>query len=322
MKRFVVALGAVAGVLAAPTAAPAATPDGLGPYADTVVQVQQGLRKDGTPVLPQRSDPAAALGVAENTSDPANETTNPVSFFSLGFGGHITLGFDNNICNAPGPDFVVELTEATSEPYGRELVDVFVSADGVTYVLAASAVDKDELIALPDSVPVARFVRLVDVTNPDEHPANADGYDVDGVKALHTNCVAQGRMTGGGSLFAAGERTTHGFTLHCDPTDGPNNLQVNWAGSRFHLTELTAALCSNNGTDPRPPRAAFDTYQGAGVGRLNGVDGATIEWTFTDSGEPGTADTGRILIRDVGGTVVHDVPVTSLDRGNHQAHAR
>lgn len=322
MKRSpIVAATMVVGLLASAGAAHAAAPDGLGPWADQVVAADQGLRKDGAPVLLNRSDPSAALGVAENTPNPAAETTNPRSFFSLGFGGSITLGYDNNICNAPGPDFSVELIEATSEPYGRELANVSVSADGTTFVLAASGIDKDEQISLPDSVPVARFIRIDDVTVPAEMPRDADGYDVDGVRALNTNCVAEGRMTGGGSLFVGGARVTHGFTLHCNPADGPNRLQVSWGGgNKFHLESLTSALCSNQGADPAPPKAGFDTYQGLGTGRYNGVSGATIEWTFTDRGEPGVNDSGRILVKDPLGMTVLDVPVTKLDKGNHQSH--
>jgi len=38
--------------------------------------------------------------------------------------------------------------------------------------------------------------------------------------------VAQGRMTGGGSIFTdTGMRVTHGFELHCDATREPNNLE-------------------------------------------------------------------------------------------------
>ena len=48
-----------------------------------------------------------------------------------------------------------------------------------------------------------------------------------------------GRMTGGGSVL--GSRVTHGFELHCNVTQTPNRLQVNWAGNRFHLEPLTRA---------------------------------------------------------------------------------
>ncbi|SRR6266508_144267 len=127
-----------------------------------------------------------------------------------------------------------------------------------------------------------------------------------------------GRMTGGGSVFTStGTRVTHGFELHCTPTDEPNNLQVNWGkGNHFHLEALSSASCSDDpGIAPNPPPAGFDTYRGKGTGRCNGLP-ATVEWTFTDAGEPGKNDTAEIHI--TGGCTL-DVS-GNLRSGNHQAH--
>jgi hypothetical protein len=136
--------------------------------------------------------------------------------------------------------------------------------------------------------------------------------------------VLDGRMTGGGSVFAQdGTRVTHGFELHCASVLDPNNLQVNWGkGEKFHLESLDTAICSDDpNIDETPPVAGFDTFVGTGTGRYNGVSGATIEFTFTDAGEPGKlVDFAGITITDAGGDVVLTVG-GGLDKGNHQAHA-
>ena len=120
------------------------------------------------------------------------------------------------------------------------------------------------------------------------------------------------RMTGGGTIGTTSFK--HGFVLQCDATDGPNSLEVNWGkGNKFHLETLTSASCS-------PPGAGFDTYDGAGTGRLNGTAGATAEWTFTDAGEPGTADFADIVITDAQGNVFSASGF--LSKGNHQAHGK
>ena len=135
-----------------------------------------------------------------------------------------------------------------------------------------------------------------------------------------------GRMTGGGSVFTVGGvRVTHGFELHCNINDLPNNLEINWAkGNNFHLDELTSATCTDEpGLDPPPPDAGFDTYIGTGTGTCNGVPGATIEFTLTDAGEPGGGkdapnDTATFLITCSDGltlTVSGDIK-----KGNQQAH--
>ena len=137
-----------------------------------------------------------------------------------------------------------------------------------------------------------------------------------------------GRMSGGGSVFTpAGVRFTHGFQLHCDVADSPNNLQVNWpkdsgkGSNRFHLESLTSTSCSDDpAISEGKPAAGFDTYAGSGMGRLNGVSGAMIDFEFTDAGEPGKGvDKADITITPLGGAPI--AVSGTLEKGNHQAHA-
>ena len=130
-----------------------------------------------------------------------------------------------------------------------------------------------------------------------------------------------GRMTGGGSVFTTGKnRVTHGFELHCDVAAQPNNLEVNWDGNSFHLETLTAAACTDDPSiQPQQPKTSFDTYTGAGAGRLNGISGATATWVFTDAGEPGKSDRASIVIKNKAGVTVLTVS-GNLDKGNQQAH--
>lgn len=135
-----------------------------------------------------------------------------------------------------------------------------------------------------------------------------------------------GRMTGGGSVFRIDDvRVTRGFQIHCDLRK-PNSLQVNWPGNKFHLTELTSAVCNDTNAVQAPPQSSpFDTFEGTGNGRLNNVAGARIEFVFVDAGEPGTSDTARIQVFDVNDDLVLDVPGDPnvpgfLRFGNLQTH--
>ena len=141
------------------------------------------------------------------------------------------------------------------------------------------------------------------------------------------NQITAGWMTGGGTLEKGQGKgkvgVSHGFELHCNPDELPNNLEVNWNNNsdRFHLETLISATCID---DPNisevPPVAGFDTYIGEGIGRYNGVPGATITWIFTDAGEPGKDnDYGEMTITDADGVVVLSI-AGSLNQGNHQAH--
>jgi hypothetical protein len=131
---------------------------------------------------------------------------------------------------------------------------------------------------------------------------------------------AVGRMTGGGSVFTVdGIRVTRGFQIHCD-LRAPNNLEVNWdGGNNFHLTQLTSAVCTDTPAIEEPPSAPFDTFTGAGIGKLNNQPGASIQFIFVDKGEPGNEDTALIRIFDPNGVQVLEVSGL-MDRGNIQAH--
>ena len=132
----------------------------------------------------------------------------------------------------------------------------------------------------------------------------------------------EGRMTGGGGQIIIGDVfVSRGLTIHCDIVLS-NNLEINWPGNQWHIDKpLDSATCIDDPAfNPVPPRAPFDTFIGVGTGRLNGVDGSVVMFTFIDNGEPGRTDMASIQIFDAGGTLVLDVPLSLLDRGNLQAH--
>ena len=161
-----------------------------------------------------------------------------------------------------------------------------------------------------------------------------------GVSVLCLAWVFPGRMTGGGSVFVPSEsmavttnggtdafRVTHGFEIHCGSDSnpggpGPNNLEVNWPGHRFHMDNLTLGhcVCNANLLPPAPPSAGFNEFIGAGTGKLDGAEGASISFHFTDQGEPGTNDTESMIIMDPGGSPVLSFGTTKLTFGNQQAH--
>jgi hypothetical protein len=162
-----------------------------------------------------------------------------------------------------------------------------------------------------------------DVPNPDQTDSDGNGIG----DACECVCPqppppeANHRMTGGGSVFTTdGTRVTHGFEIRCDADDPRQNLEINWNGNRFHLLDMVTAECTDDPTlNEAPPVAGFDTYHGTGTGKYNGDLGATIEFTFTDDGEPGIHDHADITVRDASGTIVLQVS-GYLEKGNHQAH--
>lgn len=150
-------------------------------YAASVVSSSQANRKNGTAVLAARSDPSKALGAPQSGGTPYDNPVVANSFYSLGFGGSVTLGFTNYIVNGPGPDIrVFEVTGGTSYP--DEYVKVEASQDNVNWTLLSAAALRDADIDL-GVLGWARYVRLTDVSDPALFEPEADGYDLDAVRA-------------------------------------------------------------------------------------------------------------------------------------------
>lgn len=136
-------------------------------------------------------------------------------------------------------------------------------------------------------------------------------------------CTCPCRWTGGGTIQDFENhnlRVRHGFELHCNNDQMPNNLEINWDGNHFHLEELTSVNCWNkDNIDPRPPVAPCDKIYGEGIGRYNGESGYVVVFEFCDEGEPGKNDHAYIKIYKPGSDPVLEVDGV-LKRGNHQAH--
>jgi hypothetical protein len=131
----------------------------------------------------------------------------------------------------------------------------------------------------------------------------------------------EGRFTGGGFIVCGDQKITFGFELYCREDQGPNNLEINFGGSQFHLENIETLDCFNNGDNPAPPAATADTINVTGSGRFrsDGVETpAFIAATFHDSGEPGREDTASFLIYYNGVSFLNCSG--NLLGGNVQAH--
>jgi hypothetical protein len=163
-------------------------------YATKVVDSWQGVRKDGTPILAGRTNPAFVLGSPQSAGTPFDNPVVPNSFFSLGFnpdvnvteGGWIVLEFGGGyIVDGPGNDIRAwEVTGGNNYPV--EKIKIEVSQNGSDWFLVTSSADRDTEADLADSgLSWARYVRITDVSPRAPFEATADGYDLDAVSALH-----------------------------------------------------------------------------------------------------------------------------------------
>jgi hypothetical protein len=209
----------------------AASPDGLGPWADEVVSYSQGLMKNGQPVPAIRSNPQAAIGPAENDN-------NDGFFFSLGFGGHIVLRFDNGVRDG------VVVIESTWPNYPDEKAKIEVSQDGTTWIVAGTVVQDGE-VTIPSHISCVNYVKITDISNPSDFPDDiADGYDVDGVKAVNAQPCSTSNT--GGEITPTPTQSS----------SGGNNSNNSSASSSSNAAQCTAGkpgtpkITSVNKTSP------------------------------------------------------------------------
>lgn len=157
-------------------------------YASAVIDYDQGVKNDGNPVPSLRSIPEQGLAF-EAGKDESN-------FFSLGFEGWIIVEFDCPIRNGDGND--VKVIEDTWGSYPLETADVYASQDGTTWtelgtadnltrdVLGIHSISEFDL----GDLEWAKYIKIVDTTDPALHGSTADGYDLNAVEALQ-DCVQE-----------------------------------------------------------------------------------------------------------------------------------
>ena len=152
---------------------PTAIPTPGSPYADVVVEYEQGPIPGGS--LNVGDHPEYVIGPPDAVLDPCCTGLLP-----LGTGGFVTVEFtDNSIVNGPGPDLSI-----IGDPQNDEHVRVEVSADGLDWKDLGIV---EEMAQLDLQVVGLQFARHVRIT--DDAVAEASGNnsaEVDAVEALHS----------------------------------------------------------------------------------------------------------------------------------------
>lgn len=167
-------------------------------YASEVIDYDQGLRKDGTPVVAARSIPEQGL-VYEAAALES-------SFFSLGFGGWIIVGFDDIIVDGSGVDDLKITEDTWGSPYPLEKADVYVSQEllswddpnwvplGVADNTNLDLIHTTSVFDLADvNLDWAKYVKIVDTTDPDlfANIPTGDGYDLNAVEAISAGYIGE-----------------------------------------------------------------------------------------------------------------------------------
>ncbi len=252
-------------------------------YATNVVSYSPGLRKDGTPILGERSNPENALGAPQGTDD--------INFVSLGFGGSLILEFDSRIINRTGTDFKITETsynEPVCDTY-PETAHVYASKDGDTWEdLGTGCLDSEYDLGVLD---FAAFLKIVDESDSVSFANSDEGFDVDGVVAF--SCGQQCQQENNDPDAKDDTATTD--------TDVPVDIHVLFNdtdadGDSLSIIEFTQATNGSvqeneNGSVLYSPHVGFkgtDAFNYIISDGNGGTDSAIVLVTVTDSTSPPT----------------------------------
>ena len=148
----------------------------LNQWAASVVETRQARRNNGSSVNPERAMPETMLGRAQTKGRRIDNVKANKNAFSLGFGGSVTLFFEDAILNGPGMDGL--FYEVTSAPYPDEKIRIEASRNGNQWTLVHREGVYDTEFDLGE-LECASFIRITDVSNRNEHDANSDAFDLD-----------------------------------------------------------------------------------------------------------------------------------------------
>ncbi len=278
--------------------------------AATVVTSDQGLRKDGSAVLATRSDPSAVLG--------AHDT----NFYSLGFGGSITMSFAAPVANVSGNDF--ELYEVTNKPYPLETALVEVSQDGNTWhtlsqpftntgTVVSSTITKTGFDFSSTGLASIQYVRVTDQTNPALHTNDADGIDLESAQAVSSCQIPD---NGGGQDTSADV----GITKTIQNEESPE-----LTGTVTYVLTVTNHSATNAATDVTVTDV-IPTAQLEGISTGSPSLGTasyetpshTVTWTIPSIPANGTATLNVTATVMEDGTIANTATVTSDNDSNSE----
>ncbi len=198
-------------------------------YAVATEEYVEGTQLDNSPLLAERADPNNALG--------APEGIDALVFTTLGYGGSITVSFDGSVPNGEGDD--IEVVETSYNNPGcasyPEYATVEVSMDGVNWATAGTVCKGDPFVDISDAGDY-EYVMYVRVTNDNDLSTSSDGFDVDGIVALH-NCEEDGDG-GEGVEDLLSVDSQNQLTSFPNPTNGPSQVVFVTAETGRTLVEV------------------------------------------------------------------------------------
>ncbi|MEX0930370.1 MAG: lamin tail domain-containing protein, partial [Candidatus Paceibacterota bacterium] len=221
-------------------------------WADSVVSFNQGNQNGGASVLGDRSDETKAVG-PEDIEDRGEGDPSTIDYVSLGFGGSIILKFDQAIPDRAGDDLRIYETSYPLDPTSpavnsyKERAEVWASATGtspsdfkflgeVTLDTVGDANTVNTVDLAVGGLSEARYVKIVDVSNPNHFNDSADGFDVAGVEGL--TCGNDDPDPENDHALSLSGHKFNNLNGDRDQDDGEENLGAGWVFNLYLEDEL------------------------------------------------------------------------------------
>jgi hypothetical protein len=191
----------------------------------------QGIRSNGGALGANRTNPLEATGESEGTD--------AMVFVTLGYGGSITLSFDGAVPNEDGAD--IEVIETSFGNPGclayQEYADVYVSQNGTDFFFAKTVCKSDNLVEIDLAGQGFTHVNYVKLVNNDILTTTPDGFDLDGVRAIH-NCLPDGDDDGDDVAASLATEAASILGSQPNPTSGLSAVFFTTAHTSYTTLEV------------------------------------------------------------------------------------
>ncbi len=187
---------------------------------------------------PEGDLPASRTMEIKMTGKP--ERDNTLNFATLGFGGYAILGFDGAAMTDEGDDLEIAETSFGDPACASytELADIYVSQQVVNdaseivdaqFVLVGQSCTNGVLIDLADTPATEEWtfftlVKIVDVTPEEDQFGNRDGFDLDGIVALHNDCREVPSIAND-AVQSTSAAVRNSLDTYPNPTSGPVTIE-------------------------------------------------------------------------------------------------
>ncbi|KKS15755.1 MAG: hypothetical protein UU72_C0035G0005 [candidate division WWE3 bacterium GW2011_GWB1_41_6] len=235
-------------------------------WVSAVSSFHTGTKENGGEVSGNHDNPEDVLGPNDNSS------------YYLGYGGYIVVEFNVPVKNAEGNDLTFYKNDTSITPERK--VRIQVSQDGTNFhpsdINTAAIVSTLAMGSGSTSVDINssgldwfRYVKVTEITDDPDHANNAEGFDLDAIKALSLLCSEPSTNGGSGGLFAFLKDKNSGDNIISTVLGWFNNNNSTTTGTKWLEDENTTTGILASASESQEVKTI---YNNSDTGNVLGAD--------------------------------------------------